>query len=122
MSVNIDTETLKQLVGENILKALDEQKREALIKSALDYLLTPPSPSGYSTKQPSPLQSAFNDAVTFSCRTIAKEIIEKDVETQAKIRDLIRDAVVMVMEKKREETVVKIADAIAHGMALKNEY
>lgn len=115
MDIKLDPETLKDVVSAAILKSLDDTKRDALIESAIKYLLTPQGGSAYN-KAESPLQMAFNNAVHGVAIQIAKETLEKDATVNANIQALLTEAFTKVMGENREKTVSSISDAIVKGL------
>lgn len=115
MNISLDSEQLKSLVSEAIFKSLDEEKRNALVQGAIAHLLTPAS-TGYGRAK-SPIEDAFMYGVQAVATRIATEILENDEKVKEKIRDLLNESLVRVMETNREETIRKLADNITRGMA-----
>ncbi len=115
MDIKLDPESLKDVVSAAILKSLDDTKRDVMIEAALKHLLTPQGGSAYH-KAESPLQTAFNNAVSFVATQIAKETLENDSSVKANIQALLNEAFVKVMSENREKTVSSIADAIVKGL------
>lgn len=121
MEIKMDPEMLKDVVSAAILKSLDDTKRDALIESAIKYLLTPQGGGVYS-KSESPLQRAFNTAVHQVAIQIAKDTFEKDESVKTKIQALLTEAFSKVMGENREKTVSTIADAIVKGLSSDSRY
>lgn len=119
MNLTLDPELVKTVVAEAILKSLDEQKREVLIKAALTNLLAP-SDGRYGS--PDNITSAFNYAVRDVAQKIASEMLLSDESVKEKIRGLINEATTRLFETNREQTVTKLADAIAQGLAPRDRY
>lgn len=117
MEIKLDNDQLKTVVSEAILQSLDATKKDELIKSALAYLLTPQNTTTYGRKGESPIQCAFNNALEFLARDTAKEMLASDESIQTTIRGLISDAVKALGERNREDTVMKISNAIASGLS-----
>lgn len=117
MQINLDSEMLKSVVSEAIMRSLDNQTREALIQGAIQHLLTPREGTSSYGRRTSPLQDAFNSGVYHAAQSIATEMLTKDDAMQTKIRDLLNDALIRLFETKREETISKLADSIRKGLA-----
>lgn len=122
MKIELDQETLKSVVSEAIFTSLTEQQRAAMIQAALSYLMTPAEDHrGYGAKT-SPIQSAFNSALTGVANRIASEMLTADTTVQTHIKGLIEESVARMVSENRENTVNKIADAIAEGLTKKSSY
>lgn len=121
MDIKLDPESLKDVVSSAILKSIDDNKRDALIEAAIKHLLTPQGGSSY-VKAESPLQTAFNNAVSFVSQSIAREMLENDTSVRANIQALLQEAFMKVMSQNREKTVTTIADAIVKGLSSENRY
>lgn len=119
MDITLDKEMVKSVVSAAILQMLDAQKREALIKEAIQHLLSPGTDSW--NRGRSPLQEAFANACRLIAVEIAKEMLEKDEQVKARIRELILEAYMRVTEQNREKTVQRIAEALERGMAYREE-
>ena len=85
-------EPLNALVLEAMLSALDRDKRDELIRKALEALITPPDSRGYGIKAKSPLQEAFDQAVYDTARVIVKDMLATD-EIRGQVRTLVAAAV-----------------------------
>lgn len=117
MTLDLTDEQFKSIVSGAILQSLDADKRDALIKGAIQHLLTPSPDRGGYGQRTTPLQDAFNRAVENVSSGIAKDMIEKDADLQTKIRALLNEALTSVFESKREETIQRVAAAFAKGLA-----
>jgi hypothetical protein len=114
MKLELDNDAMKGLIGESILQSFDEQKRDAIIRAAIESLLQPIK-DGYSRGK-TPLQEAFEAALSFKAREMAREAIEKDSGIQAQIEALIADAQKKFFVEKREAMVDKMADALQRAI------
>lgn len=122
MDIKLDEQMMHGLVSEALLKTLDEEKRNMLIVGAIKHLLTPVEGHGYGgSKQPSPLQFAFQNAVRVTAERLTLERLSSDSELKEKINGLLTEALAQVMETNREKTVNAIAEAITKGMAYKED-
>jgi len=121
MDIKLEPDALRDVVSAAILKSLDEGKRDALIESAIKHLLTPQGGSAYH-KAESPLQTAFNNAVSLVAQQVAVETMKNDATVQANIQALLTEAFTKVMSENREKTVSTIADAIVKGLSSETRY
>lgn len=85
--ITIPTDAMQAIVQKAIMESLSEDQRGVLIEAALKYLLAETRTSYGRT--PSPLESAFNQAVAEAARVIAREII-KESAFDTKIREAVR--------------------------------
>lgn len=114
MNIQLDSEMMKGLVSEALMKALDQEKRDILIQSAIKHLVTPED--HYGSRRESPLESAFRNACHNVAQTTATEMLTNDPAFQARVRQLLDEAMVRVMDTNREATIERLAEAIAVGM------
>ncbi len=91
ISVNINSDDLKKLAGEAILRSIDQEKRDLLIKQAIEHLLAGPKDS-YGRATASPLERAFRDAVEAVAQKIVTEELQKDDGVRETVRKLMTDA------------------------------
>lgn len=117
MDIKLDTPQLRELLAQAVLASLDEVKRDMLIKGAIEFLVTKDTSGGYGYNRKSPIEDAFNYAVRDVAQKTANDMLTNDSGLQEKLRELVNEALVRLMETNREKTVEKIADAIAAGMA-----
>ncbi len=112
---------LRALVVEAMFKSLDEKKREALIKGALENLIAPTQGSGYNYDRRSALEVAYDSAV----QGVAREEVEKHFRENGKIREMIQGLVIKGFEKivgnetAYSELVDSIARSIGHAFRYK---
>lgn len=118
MKIDIsDSEGLKALMSEAILRALDDATREKLIKEAIAHLMAPQPPAyNGAPRRPSPLEEAYKWAVETYARRTAHELIEKDGTVKAQIQSLLNEAMQRAFTTHREATVERVATAIAEGL------
>lgn len=114
MDIKIDTPQMRELLAQAVFASLDEVKRDVLIKSAIQHLVTQ---SADRYNRTSPIEEAFQWAVRDVATKIANDMLTNDPTVSEKIRGLVNEALVRLTETNREKTVEKLADAIAAGMA-----
>jgi hypothetical protein len=116
MDIKLDPELIRDAVSSAVLQSLDENKRNSMIEAALKHLLTP-SGDAY-RKGESPLQTAFNNALSVVARDIAQKTLEDNAEVKEKIMGLLNEAFTRVMDANREQTILKLAEAITKGLTV----
>ena len=116
MRLELDNDAMKGLVSEAIFQSFDEQKRDALVKSALEQLLQPAKDGYGNSKGKSPLQSAFEDALAMKAREVANLAVNERPEIVEAINLMVIDALKKFTEDGREAMVEKMADAIRKGI------
>lgn len=115
MELNISDEKLAGVVSTAILGAISEGQRDTLVTDAIKYLLTVDEKSGgYSYPKRTPLQQAFDDALTRTCHTMVSDMLKNDEAIQAEIKSLISDAYKKALEN-RAALVGTIANSIVRG-------
>jgi len=92
LEVSLTDEQLKGAVSEAVMTALSEADRRTLIQNALNHLLTPAKPQ-YGSRATTPLQDAFDDAISRVARKLCEERISADPEIAAQVNALIGDMV-----------------------------
>lgn len=106
------------LVAEATLKMLDEEKKDALIKAALESLIT--SKDTYSKK--TKLQEIFEVAVYEIAKQKAKELVSNS-EVQIKIGEIIQQGLEkMLKDDKLEELTANIADLVVRAFKVSPQY
>lgn len=119
MDIKLDDTLLKSVVSEAIMQSLDLHKREALVKGAIESLLTPQDTRGYYGTKVSPIQEAFQSACRHVAENICREMMANNDDVKQKITAMITDAMVVVFETNRDATIQRIATALEAGMAYK---
>jgi hypothetical protein len=100
---------LQALVTEAMFRALDEKKRDALVKSALATLVAPTS-GGYGQAAESPLQKAF----ALGVREVANAVIAEMMNTE-EIRVRVREIAAAAFEKmltNKDNLAIEMAGAM----------
>lgn len=118
MDIKLDSDKLQELMGTAILQSLDQIQRLTLIQGAITYLIAPQRSvgGGYGSDRPSPIQEAFQSALRDLARKMATDLLTEDSSVAGQVRKLMDEAVTKVMIDKRDDTVNRIAEAIAKGM------
>lgn len=121
MKLDIDDDQMKSLLSEAIYASLDEKKRGALIKGALEHLLTPDRNSGYGVTGQTPIQRAFNNAIETVANTVVREELTKNEAVRAKIEEMMASAVAAFIGAERETMIKRMSDAIASSLTRRDD-
>lgn len=117
MGDELDT-TVKALVTEALFKAIDEKKREELLKAAIGSLLK--EEGGHYGPKTSKLQDCFNQAAYEVAREIVREKMTKDEAFKGAIGTVVTEALNKVWAgDKREDLVNIIAASVTDWMTPK---
>lgn len=109
-----DSDMLKALVLEAMMKSLDEKKREELLRGALETLITPVGRNVYGARATSPLEDAFDHAISGLARTIVREMLDTD-EVKDRVRAIAQTAF-QKMASDQERIATAMADALVTAM------
>lgn len=116
MKLELSDEQIQSAVSAAILQGISQENRDVLIKSAIEHLITPPNKESYQTSpSPSPLQAAFNHAVSDIARNMCHEELKKDSAVKEKIREIIAKAVEK-MTLNEEKIAAELANAITGAL------
>ena len=112
-----NNDPLKSLVMTAMMQALDQKARDELIAKALAALITPRESHGYSSrKMPTPLEEAFDYAVTNVARQIVTEMMHGE-EAQAKLRAVIAAGFERFIAINPDTLGQAMADALTNKLA-----
>lgn len=89
MEVKLDTAGMQMLVEKAIFDGLTPEKREDLLRGAIQALMARTSSSSYNS--PTVLQQTFNDAARRVAEKIATDHLETDPEFQTNVKKLFAD-------------------------------
>lgn len=110
--------SMDKLVTEAILNKLTEEDKNILIKGALKYLITKPESTGYGgRKRDSPLELAFNRAVSDIAYKVAEEHLAEGTDARQQLRDVITKGYEKWLEQDKIELCQRIANQITKGLA-----
>ena len=117
-TIDLSDEQLQEVVSVAILQAIDKTQRDNLIKEAIRGLLAPKEePGGYGRTGPTPIQEAFNHAVSGVAHQVAREMLENDPETKEKIRSLLNDVLQRVFDHEREQMTHAMVNAFITALS-----
>lgn len=107
--IKINHDVMQTIVHKAILEGIGTEQRDLLMQQALQYLITEPR-NTYGSPSPSPLQTAFNNAVTKAARLIVEELVSES-DLQDRIREWAGKALTEYVSKDYE-----LPDAIGFAM------
>lgn len=111
ISIPLPPDALQTIVAGAVLNAITGEHRDTIIKAALQYLLTPKEAPGYYGRRSSPLEDAFNLALSSAATRICLDHIERSEEIKTKVRELAQAAFEKAFSEP-EGLVRKMADAL----------
>lgn len=108
-AINIPADAIKDYVQAAILQSITDDHRDQIMAQAIQYLMTPAKSSGFGT-QPSPLQQAFDGAVSQVAYSVVRELFE----TNSTLRDRVRDAAAKAISEMTDDV---FTEALGHAFA-----
>jgi hypothetical protein len=94
-NITIDSDAVRDIVAKGIVQALGEEQRDAVLRQAVEHLIAVPK-SSYGSPGKSPLQEAFDRAVTGAANTIVREMLNEDA-VKAQVDAAIRAKVTAML-------------------------
>lgn len=113
-------DTLNALVTEAMFRALDEKKREELIKTALATLVKPTQQGNYGGRTTTPIQDAFESAIRAAAYDIVREMCKTD-EAQDAIREVVGEAFTKMLTDK-DRLATEMASAMVSAITKAGNY
>ncbi len=103
LSVQLDGEALNAIVTKAILDQITAEQRKVILDQAVKALLSPkPDPYGYSRREITPVQAAFDNAVRQSAMKAAQTLVDDDVEFQGRLRNMVRDSMTKLLDSESD--------------------
>lgn len=100
LQIKMDDDAMKAVVSRAILDQLDSAKRDQILEQAVTTLLTArKDPTGWSAKETTPLQQAFDQAVRSVAMDAVTETLNANPQFKERIRSLVADALAAVMDE-----------------------
>ncbi len=116
MKVDLDGLDLTGICSAAIVQSLDENKKDAMIRGAIEYLFNPKE--GAYSKRP-PIQEAYEQAVRQETIKLLREELTKNGTLDDRIASVLREAINRAFSAENRETMInKIADQISQGLRL----
>lgn len=122
LTLKLSDDQLKGALSEAILSTLDQATREAIIRGAVNYIITKPQSGGYGSDQRSPIERAFHEAAYTVAREIATKELANDSDFLDKLRGLLREASERAFVEQREEILTNITKTMVDAMRVKERY
>lgn len=121
VKLNLDNEQLKLLMSEAILQALSTQQRDALLRGALEYLVTS-TRDDRGRPMPSPLQMAFNAALRDAAQSVIAAELEENTAAQQQLKALITAAYEHALTGDSPGLVSRISAALVKALVPDREW
>lgn len=103
MDLKLDPEAVQSIASAAIFEHLGQEARDSIVKQAVEHLLTPEkSRTGYGTGK-TPIQNAFDQAITTVAYKVVKEQIENDPDVQERILEILGPLLVSATEAEAKE-------------------
>lgn len=105
MDLKLDPEAVQSIASAAIFEHLGQEARDSIVKQAVEHLLTPEkSRSGYGYGAgETPIQKAFDQAITAVAYKVVKEQIENDPAVQERILEILGPLLVSATEAEAKE-------------------
>lgn len=116
MDLRVNDDAMKSLVAKAIVDSLTPETREKLIGDAVTQTLTKPEQSGSYSEKRSPLQRAFDYAVSAEAERYAREHLANDGAFKAQVEALFADVAKKLFEDNRDDLVSSIATIIRNAL------
>jgi hypothetical protein len=116
--ITINAEAMQAIVAKAIIYNIPAEDQSALIESALRFLIEPLK-DGYGSKRSSPLQNAFDQAVTKSAYAVVEKLVEEDLAIVERIRGLVHDQITKALAGEyaiTEHIGAAIANVVARAL------
>lgn len=115
MEIKLDDSAMRDIVSSAVLRQLDDKAREALIKGAIEHLLTKPASNGYG-RAVSPLTEAFQNAVVGVAKQVVNDIVASDPNVERMVRKCVVEGLKKIEERGYNTLSDKTADAITRAI------
>lgn len=99
-SLKLEGPAVNAVISAAILQLVEKDGKDALIQSAINFLLTPRGDAVYGRTRKTPLEDAFNSAIDRIASNVVAEIL-KTPEMQAKIKPALTAAVEKIFDPAR---------------------
>lgn len=117
MQLNLNDEQLQKVIAAAVLQTIDGERKDALLKGAIQYMLAPTSAGSYERSR-SPLQRAFESAVDQVARQVVTEKLTSDAAFIAQVDALFAEAAKKAFaDENRGPLADRIATAIRDAMS-----
>ena len=116
MDLKLDPEAVQSIASAAIFDHLDQEARDSIIKQAVQHLLTPEKDRNSYGVGKTPLQRAFDQAISQAAHKVVREQIENDPAVQEKILEMLGPLLNSAMEAEAKELDTTLADKIGSAL------
>lgn len=121
-TLNLDPDSIKEIVRGAIMQSLDAKAQERLIAGALDYLLTESPQRIPGRPSRAPIENIFNDAVAKAARDIVFDAFANDPRVQDAIKEIVHPMVQRLCDGNYEGLPETIGDAFGQWLQSQKQY
>ena len=116
-SIQFDPATMNQIVSKAIIESISDEQRDLIIQQAVNSLLKAPPRSGYGVEPQTPIQAAFDNAVSMAAMKIAHDFVAENEQLKDKVRALLAQSAEVLLADEYSEFGQKMRKGIAAVMA-----
>lgn len=117
MEVKLDAEAAASIAAAAIFESMTQDARDQVLRQAVQYLLTPEKDSRYPYGNVStPLQKAFNSALSTASYQVVQEEIQKSPEVKQAILDILGPLIQGALTAQSTEHNTSLADTIGEAV------
>jgi hypothetical protein len=114
IQIQLDPVALREATAQAIMGTLTPEVRGQIIQKAISALLAPSTNSW--DKKKSPIELAFEQAITQLARDEAKRMIAEDEPTRLKVQELLRTTADKVLNADADKLAQRMADAFVDSI------
>lgn len=114
LTLQLDGDALREATVQAMLGVLTQDVKNKMLENAIQNLLAPSTDTWSRNK--SPLEIAFNDAVIQLARIETKRMIEEDSVMRERIKELMRVMVDKILCADMDKLAERMADAFVASM------
>jgi hypothetical protein len=115
MEIKLDSEAAASIASAAIFESLSQQAREDVVKQAIASLLVPKTERGYGSGK-TPLQLAFENAISNAAYRVVDDKIKNDPDVTAHIEELLGPLINSAIKAEAEDYSRSIADVVGQAL------
>ena len=115
VTINLDPNALREATSQAIMGVLTPEVRADILQKAIAGLLNPSTNSW--EKGQSPIQAAFDRAVTSVAFELAREYVANDAAVRDRIKALLTEAATKMLTVDTENFTARMADAFVEALS-----
>lgn len=117
MEIKLDAEAAASIASAAIFDSLSEEARDSVIKQAIEHLLTPVKNDRFSVGPgQTPLQTAFNQALSTAAYKAVADKVANDPQVTAKIDELLGPLLNKALEAEAENYDNSLSDKLGSAL------